>query len=160
MVEGLIGLVIIATAVTAIFSVIISSFSSDKKTDSKEDATFVLKKASDRLKVYVTADGDMSMLPADLQKGICSTAKDGFKVEESDPMSTAAAGHDISCLLVDKDGNNLYPSYPAAEWRLLYKVTEKPGCNVAATDGTYDEDSVSSLKCRQIDFSLETKSGN
>ncbi|MDD4004385.1 MAG: hypothetical protein PHW69_04185 [Elusimicrobiaceae bacterium] len=159
LVEGLVGLIIIATAVTAIFSVIISSFTADKKNAGREEAAFVLKKASEKIKAYVTADGDLSALPADIRNGICSAAKEGISVKDPDPLAINAAGHDISCLLVDSAGHDLYPSYPYNEWKLGYKVAEVPGC---AVEGSLDTNAAPQnpgavLKCRQLEFSLETR---
>lgn len=155
--EGLIAMMIVATSVTAIFSVVATSFQSDVNSDTKEDATLLLKKASERVKVYVTADGKES-LPTTLKRGVCGMADGvGKQIIDDSPQQTGRA-HDISCMLVDSNGNDLYPDYRYDDgWRLTYTITEVQGCRIGTSSSDISGTTLNdarSLVCRQVSFSL------
>ncbi|MFA6583770.1 MAG: type II secretion system protein [Elusimicrobiaceae bacterium] len=145
LVEGLIGIVIIGLAVTAIFSVILSSFTSDKKTDSKEESTFILQQASDKLKVYIAANDEMpDNMDASLKSGLCGTDKNK-KIVDTTPFSKGT--HDVSCLLY---GTSYSPANSEKN-KLTYTVSDPvAGCGVS-------DASVASLACKDVQFSLETQ---
>ena len=92
LVEVTIAILIAATTTVAVFSVILSSFVSEKKSDKKELSAMVLKKARQTLQAFVSVDpSDPNYSP---NAGGIWTG-----VDASGQWALAAGTHDISSLM-------------------------------------------------------------
>ena len=118
MVEVCVATIIAATTTMGVFSVILSSFASQKRADKKEISGLILKQAQETLKSYVSADPNNinyspnagGHWPADLYGG----------------WALATGNHNITSLLTGT------PLADVAPYSLTYTVTNNNCLNIGA----------------------------
>ena len=142
------AVMVVAIAVTALFSVIASNIVSEKRIDTSQEVSMLLATAQERLKPFVLANTasteaspvpDYSALPTKMQGGVCGS--------DSKPLLQNTQ-HDLTCLLPEKDTSL---SGAKAAFKLnksnvtsfYYVVTYVPKC-----DG-------SSLTCYSVTFTID-----
>ncbi len=137
MIEIAVATMIAAITTVAVFSVILSSFVSQKKADKKELIAMLLKNAHQTLQTYVSADVSTS----DACGGYCAPSAGGlWSADSSGAWALAARRHDISSLM---NGTALQvdPTVPCVDggacW-FVYTVTNQDCLNepggVTSTD--------------------------
>lgn len=101
--EGLIALVLLAMVTTGTFAVLLSTSRRSAQPDIREEMTFAVERAMNKLQTYVFTTKDdsgdkikLSTVPEEIQNGLCST--------DDDPL--AAGDHNISCMLPPICDNN------------------------------------------------------
>ena len=110
LIEVAVATVIAATTTMAVFSVLLSSFASQRKADKREAAGFIIKQAQETLKSYVTA------VPAEAD--FSPNAGGKWAADSSGAWALAAGNHDITSLLT---GTHLAD---AAPFSMTYTVTD------------------------------------
>ncbi|HAF94753.1 MAG: hypothetical protein A2021_00495 [Elusimicrobia bacterium GWF2_52_66] len=137
LVEVLVATVIAATTAMAVFSVLLSSFASQKKADKREAAGFMLKQAQETLKSYVSAvPGEADYSP---NAGGVWSAEPGSNWALLG--SPAGITHNITALLQNTPLNDNDPSLPAPSF--TYTVTD-----INCGFGT------GSTACKRVQFTL------
>ncbi|MDD2773129.1 MAG: type II secretion system protein [Elusimicrobiales bacterium] len=104
--EAVIAVLLTAVVVAGLFSVILTSFTTDTRSDARQDAGLALKMASDMLRSHVAAKSD-DVPP--------NAADDCFP---ADPLSQKNRT-DVSCLLKSE----YFPKLPV-DTKLYYTVTQ------------------------------------
>lgn len=148
LVEVVVAVMVVAIAVTALFSVIASNIVSEKRIDTTQEVTMLLATAQERLKPYVLANTleseaapvpDYSALPNKMQNGVCGA--------DAKPLLQNVK-HDLTCLLPDKTAS--LGGAPAAfklnksnVTSFYYIVTYIPNCGG------------SSLTCYSVSFTID-----
>ncbi|MCX5786337.1 MAG: hypothetical protein NTX59_11680 [Elusimicrobia bacterium] len=123
LVEVAVATVIAATTAMGTFSVILSSFASQKKADKREACGFILKQAQETLKSYVSAEpANSNYTPG---SGLVSPGSPNggrWAADSSGAWALAAGLHDISSLLPNP------PFLPGAS--LTYTVQDNDCMNL------------------------------
>ena len=101
--EGLIALVLLAMVTTGTFAVLLSTSRRSAQPDIREEMTFAVERAMNKLQTYVFTTKDdsgdkikLSTVPTAIQNGLCGT--------DEDPL--AAGSHNIDCMLPPICNNN------------------------------------------------------
>jgi|GEM_PF-5817131 len=148
LIEVVVAVMVVAIAVTALFSVIASNMVSERRVDTTQEVSMLLATAQERLKPYVLANTleseaapvpDYAALPNKMQNGVCGA--------DAKPL-LQNVNHDLTCLLPNKDTTfsgakaafNLNKSNVTS---FYYTVTYINNC------GT------SSLTCYKVNFTID-----
>ncbi|MBP5404047.1 MAG: hypothetical protein J6Y17_03035 [Elusimicrobiaceae bacterium] len=109
--EGVIALGLLALVAAGAFGVLLSASRQDSMPDIREEMSYAVEKANDKLKVYLQATqiGDVgyNYLPNSLKQGLCYA--DG--IIDNNPLAVNDSGHNIGCLLppiCDKNNNSSF----------------------------------------------------
>lgn len=129
--EVVMATLISAMTATAVYSVVLSSFVSQGKADTREAAALVLKRAQSVLNSYVAVEDSNSLY------SLPGSTPGRWSADSSGGWALAGGNHDISSLLVN------YPAIPSGG-RLTYQVT-----NIDCGMGISDR-----LACKRVLFTL------
>jgi|GEM_PF-3063402 len=112
--EAVIAVLLTAVVVAGLFSVILTSFTTDTRSDARQDAGLALKMASDMLRSHVAAKPD--------DVPILDDADDPCRDKFADPW--AAGTHDLDCLVQSSPSKpSQFPKLPDGT-HLSYTVTD------------------------------------